>query len=93
MQAQKESNGIVLTSALDRGGWLTQQSDNFSPEKEPVQEAGWAPAPIWRSAENLTLPTGIRSPNRPVFRQALYLLSYSGPFRRTVLSQPSMWHP
>ena len=29
-----------------------------------VQEAGWTPAPVWTSAENLD-PTGIRSPDRP----------------------------
>ena len=37
------------------------------PRKRPVpivQEAGWAPGPVWTGAENLT-PTGIRSPDRP----------------------------
>jgi hypothetical protein len=29
-----------------------------------VQEAGWAPGPVWTGAENLA-PTGIRSPDRP----------------------------
>jgi hypothetical protein len=36
-------------------------------EKDPVpivQEAGWAPRPVWTAAENLA-PTGIRSPERP----------------------------
>ena len=36
----------------------------FTPGKEPVpivQEAGWAPGPVWIDAENLA-PTGIRSP-------------------------------
>ena len=28
-----------------------------------VQEAGWAPGPVWTDAENLA-PTGIRSPDR-----------------------------
>ena len=35
--------------------------------KDPVhivQEAGWAPGPIWTGAENL-VSTGIRSPDRP----------------------------
>ena len=35
--------------------------------KDPVpivQEAGWAPGPVWTGAENLA-PTGIRSPDRP----------------------------
>ena len=37
------------------------------PGKDPVpivQEAGWAPGPVWTGAENLA-PTGIRSPDRP----------------------------
>ena len=29
-----------------------------------VQEAGWAPEPVWRGAENLAA-TGIRCPDRP----------------------------
>jgi hypothetical protein len=39
----------------------------FTPGKEPVpmvQEAGWAPGPVWTCAKYLT-PTGIRSPDRP----------------------------
>ena len=39
----------------------------FTPGKDPVpivQEAGWAPGPVWTGAENLA-PTGIRSPYRP----------------------------
>jgi len=50
----------------------------FTPGKDPVpivQEAGWAPEPVWTGAENLT-PTGIRSPDRPVRRKSLYRLSY-----------------
>jgi hypothetical protein len=38
-----------------------------TPGKDPVptvQEAGWAPEPVWTGAENLA-PTGIRSPDRP----------------------------
>ena len=29
-----------------------------------VHEGGWAPGPVWTSAENLD-PTGIRSPDLP----------------------------
>ena len=48
MQAQREqrySSTLSLTSALDRGGWITPQPDNFSPGKQPVpivQGTGWA---------------------------------------------------
>jgi hypothetical protein len=50
----------------------------FTPGKDPVpivQEAGWAPGPVWTGAENLA-PTGIRSPDRPARSQSLYRLNY-----------------
>jgi hypothetical protein len=40
-----------------------------------VQEAGWAPVPVWKRAENLAA-SGIRSPERPALSQSLYRLSY-----------------
>jgi hypothetical protein len=43
-----------------------------------VQEAGWAPGPVWTMAENLA-PTGIRSPDRPARSESLYRLSYRSP--------------
>jgi hypothetical protein len=49
-----------------------------TPGKDPlpiVQEAGWAPGPVWTGAENLA-PTGIRFPDRPTCSQSLYRLSY-----------------
>ena len=51
------------------------------PPKNPVpiiQEAGWAPGPVWRGAENLA-PTGIRFPDRPARSESLYRLCYPGP--------------
>jgi hypothetical protein len=45
----------------------------FTSRKDPVlivQEAGWAPEPVWTGAKNLT-PTGIRSPDRPAPSQSL----------------------
>ena len=39
-----------------------------------VQDAGWAPGPVWRVAENLA-PTGIRSPDRPARSELLYRLN------------------
>ena len=50
----------------------------FTPGKDLVpivQEAGWAPGPVWTGAENLA-PTGIRSPDRPARSQSLYRLRY-----------------
>jgi hypothetical protein len=54
---------------------------HFTPGKDPVpvvQEAWWAPRPVWTGAENLAPPppTGIRSPDRPALNQSLYRLSY-----------------
>ena len=46
--------------------------------KDPVpivQEAGWAPGPVWIGAENLA-PTRIRSLDHPARSQSLYRLSY-----------------
>ena len=43
-----------------------------------VQEAGWAPGPVWTGGENLAF-IGIRSPDSPARSELLYRLSYSGP--------------
>ena len=51
----------------------------FTPGKDTVsnvQEAGWAPGPVWTGTENLAPPTGIRSLDRPARSQSLYRLSY-----------------
>ena len=48
----------------------------FTPGKDPVpivQEAGWAPGPVWTGAEDLA-PTGIRSLDRPARSQSRYRL-------------------
>ena len=74
--------GIALLF-LDHGtrrGWGVRVTPRplFTPGKYPVpivQEAGWAPWPVWTGAENLA-PTGIRSPDRPARSQLLYQLSY-----------------
>jgi hypothetical protein len=42
------------------------------------QEAGWAPATMWTSAENLN-PIGIRSPDGPSRSESLYRLIYPDP--------------
>ena len=80
--AHRGSRGIALLF-FDHGsrrGWWVRVTFRllFTPGKDPipiVQEAGWAPGPVWTSAENLA-PIGIRSPNRPPCSQSLYRLSY-----------------
>ena len=53
---QTYSCTLSLTSALDRGGRSTPRFGHFTPRKDPVpivQEAEWAPGPVWTGAENL----------------------------------------
>jgi hypothetical protein len=77
------SRGIALLCFLDLGsrrGWgvSVMPQPLSTPGKDPVlivQEAGWAPGPVWTGAENLA-STGIRSPDRPAHSQSLYWLSY-----------------
>jgi hypothetical protein len=66
--------------ALEGGeGSAARPGRTLPPRKDPVpiaQEAGWAPGPVWTSAENLAL-TGIRFPDRPARSKSLYRLSYT----------------
>jgi hypothetical protein len=53
----------------------------YPPGKDPVptvQEAVWAPGPVWTGAENLA-PTGIRSTDRPANSQSLIPTMLPGP--------------
>jgi len=77
--AHRGSRGIALP-IHDQGTkrWWGQRHAPAAlyPGKELViivQEAGWAPGPVWTGAENLAL-TGIRSPGRPARGQSLYRL-------------------
>jgi hypothetical protein len=54
--------------------------------REPiVQEAGWAPGPVWTGTENLA-STGIWSPDHPARSQSLYRLSYPAHITTVVVS-------
>jgi len=64
-----------MTAALEGGEWLAvRPGSTLPPEEDPVtilQEAGWAPGPVWTGAENL-VPAGIRSRTlQPVFSRRL----------------------
>ena len=62
-------------------GGQRHTSGRFNPGKDPVpilQEAGWAPGPVWTAAENLA-SAGIRSPDRPARSESLYRLNCPGP--------------
>jgi hypothetical protein len=60
----------------------------FTPGKDPVpivQEAGWAPGPVWTGAEN-PAPTGIRSPDRPARSSVAIPTELPGPLKMYVRS-------
>jgi hypothetical protein len=65
-KGKRESNPV--TGPVWPRGWVeVLPRPYFTLGKDPVpnvQEAGWAPGPVWTGAENLA-PTGIRSPARP----------------------------
>ena len=76
------SRGIALPflNHGTRRGWGVSVTPRplFTPGRDPVpivQEAGWAPGPVWTGAENLA-PTEIRSPGRPARSQSIYQLRY-----------------
>ena len=53
------SSTLPSTMALDMGGWSAPRPDRITPGKDPVpivQDAGWAPGPVWTGAENLSPP-------------------------------------
>ena len=76
--AHRGSRGIVTTVLEGGEGSESRPVRSLPPGKDSVpivQEAGWAPGPVWTGAENLA-PTGIRSPDLPAHSQSLYQLSY-----------------
>jgi len=84
--AHRGSRGIALLfhDHGTRRGWGVSFTPRplFTPRKDPVpivQEAGWAPGPVWTGAKNLA-PTGIRSPDCPARSQSLYRMSYPAPY-------------
>jgi hypothetical protein len=71
-----------LTSALDGGGWLAPRPARFTPGNDnqyPLYRGLCGPqGRSGRECKNLA-PVGIRPPDRPVFSESLYRLSYPGP--------------
>ena len=64
---------------LDEGAWSRSSSSHFTSGKDPVPivwAAGWASGTV--RTDEVSTPTGIRSPDRPARSQSLYRLSYSG---------------
>ena len=79
--AQRVGRGIALL-LHDRGtrrGWVVSSTPrpHSTPTKDPVpivQEAGWAPGPVWMGGKSRPHRDSI--PDRPAHSQSLYRLSY-----------------
>jgi len=90
--AQSVGSGIALLFQ-DRGtrrGWVVSSTPrpHFTPGKDPVptvQEAGWAPGPVWTGERSRPHRDSI--PDLPARRQSLYRLSY--PAHRYVNTIPN----
>jgi len=81
--AHRVGGGIALLFH-DRG-WVVSSTSrpHFTPGKGPVpilQEAGWAPGPVWRGGKSRPHRDSI--PDRPARSQPLYQLSYPAHVQR-----------
>ena len=93
--AQRVGRGIALLFH-DRGtrrGWVVSSTSrpHFTPGKDPVpilQEAGWAPGPVWTGGKSRPLWDSIS--DRPARSQSLYRLSYPAHLRVKYISQRDM---
>ena len=89
--AHKGSRGLTLLF-LEHGtrrewGVSVTSRSLFTPGKDPVptvQEAEWAPGPVWIGAENFA-PNGIRSPDHPACSLSLYRLRYLAHHRKCTI--------
>jgi hypothetical protein len=79
--AQRVGRGIALLfhDHSTRRGWAVSSMPrpHFTPGKDPVpivQEAGWAPGPVWTVEKSRPHRDSI--PDRPACSQSLYRLSY-----------------
>ena len=72
---------LSLTSALDEGGCPTPLPGGFTPREKPGTHCmgGWVGPRAGLDGCGKSLPTGIRSPERPASRESLHRLSYPGP--------------
>jgi hypothetical protein len=61
---RKYSSYSFLTSALDGGEWSASGSGRALPPVPIVQEAGWAPEPVWTQTiqEKSLAPAGNQTP-------------------------------
>jgi hypothetical protein len=76
---EEYSSYSFSTSALDGGEWSASRPGRaLAPEKGPpvpiVQEAGWAPEPVWtqRTKEKIFCPCRGSNPDRPVVQPVVF---------------------
>ena len=81
------------------GKWSMPCPGCFTPKKDlvlTVQEARWAPGPVYTGAENLA-PTRIQYLDHPAHSELLYCLRYLGPplpnFSQLKYLRPKAWNP
>ena len=80
VRALRLCTGRTVYRGSTRRGWGISVTPRplFTPGKDPVpivQEAGWAPGPVWTGVENVA-HAGIRFPDRPGRSQSLHRLRY-----------------
>ena len=90
--AQRVGRGIALLfhDCGTRRGWVVSSTPQlqFTPGKDQVpilQEAGWAPGPVWTGGKSRPHRDSIL--DRPSHSQSLYRLSYPAHIRANILSQ------
>jgi len=80
-----------MTVALEGDEWsAARPGRTLPPGKDPVpilQEAGWAPGPVWTSRKSRPYRDSI--PDRPAHSQSLYRLSY--PAHTVTLMMPAFF--
>jgi hypothetical protein len=88
--AQRVGRAIALLFHVcgTRRGWVVSRTPwlQFTPGKDPVpilQEAGWAPGPVWMGGKSR--PHRDPIPDRPAHSQSLYWLSYPAHIVQVVL--------
>ena len=88
---QRVGRGILyssMTAALERGEWSAALRGLLNPGKDPVpivQEAGWAPGPVWTGGK--FRPHRDSIPDRPARSSVVILTELPGPQRVSYLSR------
>ena len=77
-----------MTAALEVGEWSAARPGHTLHPVPILQEAGWAPGPVWKGGKSRPHRDSI--PDRPVRSQSLYRLSY--PTRLRAITVPKIMY-